>query len=64
MGEKYDLTDLEKLPVGDETIVVDVVDLESKLQLGLRVSLAAEGGHPCYELCEVHLSAVVGIKHL
>ena len=58
------VVNLEQFPVRDETIIVDVVDLKGKPQLGLGVSLATEGGHPCDELCEVHLSAAVRIKHL
>ena len=58
------LNHLEQFPVGDEPIVVNVVDPEGEPELLLLLCLAAELGHSLDKLLEVNLSAVIIIKNI
>ena len=58
------LNHLEQFPVGDEPIVVNVVDPEGEPQLLLLLCLDAELGHSLDKLLEVNLSAVIIIKNI
>ena len=55
---------LEQLPVGDEPVIVDVVDPEGKPQLLLLLSLTAELGHSLDKLLEVDLATIIIIKNI
>lgn len=46
---------LEQFTVGDEPVVVHVIDAESETQFGQLVALHAELRHALDELLEVHL---------
>ena len=55
---------LEQLPVGDEAVVIDVVDPKGEPQLLLFVRLAAELGHPLHKLFEVDLTTVIIVENI
>lgn len=58
----HHLEDLEELSVGDEPVIVHVVDAESEAQLRQLVALHAELRHALDELLEVHLSIAVSVE--
>lgn len=53
---------LKQLPVGDEAVIVHVVDAEGEAQLGQLVALNAELRHALDELLEIHLRHNTGDK--
>jgi len=58
----HHLQHLEQLPVGDEAVVIHVVDAEGEPHLALLVALHAELRHPLDELLEVDLPIAVSVE--
>ena len=59
----HHLKDLKELTVGDEAIVVDIVDLEGKTQLFLRAGTCRERVETLDELKERDVAIIIAVKN-
>ena len=57
------LPHLEKLPIGDVPVIVDIVYSEGEFELAVLVPLDTELGHSLDELLEVDFTVAVVVKN-
>ena len=63
VGADHHLEDLEQFAIGNEAVVVDVVDLECKAQLLFLTGAGRQRVQALHELKERNVAVVVAIEH-